>query len=427
MKKSWLFCLFLLVPHTALAQSRVVATIKPLHALVAGVMHGDGDPELLLDGSASPHDAVLRPSQVDAMADADVVFYMDEDMEVFMREAIDSIPMQVKLISMMRTPGLQILPTRRGGIWASEASETANGQLQPQKYSGFSNLDTSQVASSTQALAQQWQQAQRSRQADISSRTNRWSGGGAGGGIGGVGNSYQTNAAAAQRAASQAYQKWDNEQAGMTYEQVQEYLQPEQPHDEYTGYEEEKLAHADLGDDHDGHRHGREDLHVWLNPENAKKMVDVISQVLSELYPGKSAIYQQNARAMKSRIDMQTDRIRQRLSFVRGNKFVVFHDAYQYFENAYGLQSAGSVLVRPDRMPGARHLSRLRDAMERAGVVCVFSEPQFDSRLIDSLTEGMNVRVGVLDPMGTNLPAGEDMYFELNDQLTQSFENCVGF
>ena len=109
----------------------------------------------------------------------------------------------------------------------------------------------------------------------------------------------------------------------------------------------------------------------------------------------------------------------------RGVPFIVFHDAYRYFEDRFGLSAAGSVVVTPERMPGARRISELREKVEELGVVCVFDEPQFDKRLVQTVVEGSDVRVGTVDPLGASIEDGPELYFTLLHNMATAFAECL--
>ena len=168
------------------------------------------------------------------------------------------------------------------------------------------------------------------------------------------------------------------------------------------------------------------DAHIWLNPGNAKRMGAAIADALSALDPAHAHIYRRNAQQLERRIDAMDRRIASRLAPVRTTRFVVFHDAFQYFEAYYGLNSVGSVSVSPDRAPSAKRIKALRTAIEERGVRCVFREPRFESALVRVLLEGTGARSGVLDPLGSDVTPGPDAYFELMDANTDALVACLG-
>ncbi|TFH40955.1 MAG: zinc ABC transporter substrate-binding protein, partial [Lysobacterales bacterium] len=180
--------------------------------------------------------------------------------------------------------------------------------------------------------------------------------------------------------------------------------------------------------DEQSHAHDEQhgfDTHIWLKPFNAKLIVTAIAEELSALDPENAALYRLNAQRARSRIDVMETRIASRLAPVRATPFVVFHDAFQYFENNFGLNSVGSVTVSPDRVPSAQRIKALRAAIKESGVRCVFREPRFESALMRVLLEDSNTRSSVLDPLGSDVAPGPDAYFELMDSNTDSLIACL--
>ena len=192
-------------------------------------------------------------------------------------------------------------------------------------------------------------------------------------------------------------------------------------------HEHEEGAH-DEGDhddaDHD-HEHGEGDMHFWLDPVNAKLMVTEIAAVLAEADPENAAAYAANAEAELVRLDQLSEEIRQTLAPVAGKPFVVFHDAYQYFETRFGLTIAGSITVSPDAMPGAARVDALRAKVSELGATCVFAEPNFEPDVINTIIEGSGAKAGTLDPEGAALTEGPDLYPELLRGLAAGLKACL--
>ena len=190
-------------------------------------------------------------------------------------------------------------------------------------------------------------------------------------------------------------------------------------------HDDESEVHMDEHEDH-GHGHDEFDMHIWLEPENAKRIVTVVADALVRIDPANGETWRNNAGKMAMRIDTKAAELRERLASVQERPFVVFHDGYGYFEHAFGLQGFGAVAVDPSRPVGARRLTELREALEHHQVACVFTEAQFRPELVQTLIEGTDVGSEVLDPIGATIPAGPDAWFELMDNLALSFEQCLG-
>lgn len=303
-----------LMTGTTMAAPNVVASIKPVHSLVAAVMEGVGEPKLLVTGNASPHTYALRPSDAGALEAADIVFWTGHGMELFLADALNTLAADATSIEFAEVDGLALLPVREGGAFAEHAHEEG-----------------------------------------------------------------------------------------------------EHAHEE----------HAKETGDHD-HAEGEADLHFWLDPANAKVMVTAIADTLSAADPENAAAYAANAERELAELDALTAELQQTLAPVAGEPFIVFHDAYQYFENRFGLTLAGSITVSPEATPGAQRIGELKARVTELGATCVFAEPQFEPAIISAITEGTEARSGVLDPEGGLLTAGPDLYPQLLRGLAVSLVECLG-
>ncbi len=303
----------LAVPARAL--DGVVASIKPVHSLVAAVMEGVGEPALIVRGSGSEHVHSLRPSDARALENATVVFRVGEHMETFLNAPLKSLAADALVVSLEDAPGLTLLDFREGGPFEAHSHGDDHGD-------------------------------------------------------GGH----------------------------------------DQDHD---------------GDGHAGHDHGEHDLHFWLDPENARMAVTEIARVLSDVDPANAQRYAANAQAYSGRLDGLIAEVTATVEPVRTRPSIVFHDAYQYFEKRFGMNVAGSITVSPEVLPGAHRLSEIRAKVKELGAVCVFSEPQFEPKLVSVVIEGTDARTGVLDPLGAAIPDGPELYFELISDLGKSFADCL--
>lgn len=183
--------------------------------------------------------------------------------------------------------------------------------------------------------------------------------------------------------------------------------------------------HAHEGHDHGEEEHGGTDMHLWLDPTNAKAMAAEIAKSLSEVDPANKGTYEANLAALNGDIDALDTEIAAQLKPVLEKPFIVFHDAYQYFEKRYGVRVAGSVTVSPESMPGAERLSTIHAKIAELGAACVFAEPQFEPKLIGVVAEGTAAKSGVLDPEGGALDAGPALYGQLMRNLATSMSTCL--
>lgn len=183
------------------------------------------------------------------------------------------------------------------------------------------------------------------------------------------------------------------------------------------------------------HRHAHEardraderakDSHVWLDPDNAKAIGLYVGVVLGERYPQHAAQFKANAERLSAQIDTLTAELEAATLPLRDRPFVVFHDAYQYFDDRFDLDAVGSITVSPDVQPSAKRLTELRQKIRSLQAVCVFAEPLFQSGLVAALTEGTDARAGTLDPEGMSLEPGPQLYFSLMRNLAASLKACL--
>lgn len=188
--------------------------------------------------------------------------------------------------------------------------------------------------------------------------------------------------------------------------------------------------HAEEGHEHEEHGHAHEegegDMHFWLDPENAKLMVTDIAKVLSAADPDNAAKYNANAETEIAALGALETEINASLIGVKDKPFIVFHDAYQYFEKRFGLDVAGSITVSPEVMPGAARVDQLRTKVKELGATCVFAEPNFEPTIVKTIIEGTNAKAGVLDPEGSALTEGPDLYANLLRALATGLVDCLG-
>lgn len=180
-----------------------------------------------------------------------------------------------------------------------------------------------------------------------------------------------------------------------------------------------------LEHDSHAHGHGNMDTHLWLSPYNARRIVSAVADELAELDQSNAERYRINAAMLERRITSLEDAIQGQLASVREIPYIVFHDAYRYFEEAFSLHSVGAIAVSPERRPGARRIVEIRQAIRDSGAACVFSEPQFRPNIVEVVLEGSNAHHGVLDPLGASLTPGKEQWFGLMQGLADSLVACL--
>ena len=177
--------------------------------------------------------------------------------------------------------------------------------------------------------------------------------------------------------------------------------------------------------DDDDHAHAAHDPHAWLDPENARLWLGAIAEDLAALDPEDAAAYRANAVAGQAEIDALVAEIDATLAPVRGQSFIVFHDAYQYFENRFDFPAAGAISLSDAVRPGPARVRQIHDRVAEAGVTCVLAEPQFNPDLIATVLDGTDARSATLDPLGAGLTPGPDLYPELLRDLAGTLAGCL--
>lgn len=195
-------------------------------------------------------------------------------------------------------------------------------------------------------------------------------------------------------------------------------------HDHGDSHSEEAAHDHDHDHDH-GHDHGAVDAHAWLSPSNAILWLDAIAIHLSAADPANAAVYEANAEAGRDELTALSAEVDAILEPVRGRPYVVFHDAYQYFEKSFDIPSAGAISISDATDPSPARIAALQEEVARIGVVCVLAEPQFNRALVDTVADGLEVRSAVLDPLGVGIEPGPELYPTLIRDLATALAGCL--
>ncbi|MBY8935429.1 zinc ABC transporter substrate-binding protein [Pseudomonas fluorescens] len=191
-------------------------------------------------------------------------------------------------------------------------------------------------------------------------------------------------------------------------------------------FAEDSHSHAEEADEHDhDHRPGSLDAHLWLSPVNARVIADKMAADLSTADPANAERYQSNAKAFDERLDALDQRLKKRLASVEGKPYFVFHEAFDYFEEAYGLKHAGVFSVAAEVQPGAQHVAAMRKRLQEVGKTCVFSEPPLRPRLAETLVAGLPVKLAELDALGGYTPATAQGYEQVLEKLGNDLAGCL--
>ena len=191
-------------------------------------------------------------------------------------------------------------------------------------------------------------------------------------------------------------------------------------------FAEDSHSHAEEADEHDhDHRPGSLDAHLWLSPVNARVIAAKMATDLSAADPANAACYQSNLKAFDERLDALDLRLKARLAGIAGKPYFVFHEAFDYFEEAYGLKHTGVFSVAAEVQPGAQHVAAMRTRLQEVGKTCVFSEPPLRPRLAETLVAGLPVKLAELDALGGYTPATAQGYEQVLEKLGNDLAGCL--
>lgn len=316
------------------AAPNVVVSIKPIHSLVSAVMQGVGEPALIVKGGASPHSFALRPSDAQAIENADLVFWVGPGLETFLDGPLESLAGNANVVELSEANGIELLELREGVTFDEHDHDD-------------------------------------------------------------------------EHADEEGHDDHDHEM------------------DDDDEHDHEDADHDHEDEVHQDHLHDEGDPHLWLDPQNAIAIVNVVADALAEADAENAATYLANAEAEVALLEDLTAELTAELETVAGHPFVVFHDGYHYFEYRFGVEAAGSITVSPESAPGARRIAEIREKIAQLDAACVFSEPQFEPALVATVIEGTNARSGVLDPLGAELEDGPDLYPTLLRNMAASMKACL--
>ncbi|CUI58385.1 High-affinity zinc uptake system protein ZnuA precursor [Cognatishimia activa] len=333
----------------------VVADIAPIHSLVARVMQGVGEPTMIMQQGASPHGYTLRPSEAAALQDADVVFWVGEELSPWLEDAVENLARDAHSVELLHTEGTNLLNFREEVVFGEHGDHDDHGH--EDKHADHDH-----------------------------------------------GHGHDDHHGEENHA--------DHDEHG----HEEGHKDHDDHHDEH---KEEHAGHDDHGHDHDG-----ADPHAWLSPDNAINWLKVIAEELSEHDQANAELYATNAAAGATEIAAASEAIAAKLAPMTDGRYLVFHDAYQYFEATYGIQATGSLHLSDATPPSAARLVELQEEIKEHGISCVFAEPQFNDDLVAAITpEGTNR--GILDPLATDIPAGPALYTAWLNGMAQAVVDCI--
>ncbi|KKJ75713.1 hypothetical protein WH95_17140 [Kiloniella litopenaei] len=360
---------------------KVAVSILPIHSLVQSVMEGVGEPELIMDKSASPHGYSLRPSQVRALNDSDMVVWVGEGLETFLKKPLSQQEGKKTVLELMNIKGITLHENRSSGQWEHDHNHGDDEHDDHDDHGGHDHEEEHEHGGEHDHAAEH-----------------------------------------------------DHDE---THDHDHEKDHDGHAHDEHAHDEDHAHEHNDEehhNDEHDGdhvheedhdHDHGQFDPHIWLSIDNAKAIVARVGDELAKIDPEHAATYQANVKKVTADLGVLKQDLDGQLSVVQDKPYLVFHDAYQYFEKEFSLSAVGSVTIDAERKPGAKRITELREVIRERKAACIFKEPQFKPVVVDVLAENLDTNIGELDPLGSNLAKGPKAYNSLMTSLGDNLVSCL--
>ncbi|WP_282093094.1 zinc ABC transporter substrate-binding protein [Epibacterium ulvae] len=352
---------------------RVATDIAPIHGLVSQVMKDLGEPDLIIRPGASPHSYALRPSEARALSQADLVVWIGEGLAPWLEPSIEQLATNAHVLELLALPSTTILPYREGATFETHDHD---------EHDAHDDHGHDEDHKDHEGHDEHSEHAHDEHNHDEHAKHNE------------------------EHESHDAHPEHD-----------------EHAHDEH--HQDEHADHDKKHDDHHGHGHSAGDPHVWLSPENAITWLSVIAEELSELDPENASKYQKNAQEGIAKIQQTKADLAPQLSNIADKSFVVFHDAYQYFEISFGVTAAGAISLGDASDPSPARIAEVRDTVRDLNVACAFREPQYNSGLVDTVLEGTEAKALILDPLGTKLELGSDFYPELLQEMGKTLIACV--
>lgn len=327
---------------------KVAVDIAPVHSLVAQVMDGVGDPKLIVQPGASPHEYNLRPSEASALQEADLVFWIGDDLTPWLEDALGTLAADATVVSLLHADGTKLLEFREGALFEAHDHGHHDEHGEHDDHGDGAHADHADE-----------------------------------------------------------------------HDEHKEHAHEHDAHKEHDEHGEE--AH----EDHHGHHHGDHDPHAWLSPQNAGVWLNVIAAQLSEADPDNASAYFANAAAARGALETLAAEVNATLEPVRGGSFIVFHDAYQYFETDFDFPAAGAISIGDASEPSPARIAEIQGRIQNEGVDCVLAEPQFNPGIVATVLDGTDANTDVIDPLGAELEPGAELYNQLISNMAKTLSGCL--
>tara|TARA_R110002049_G_C9135516_1_gene559257 strand:- start:153 stop:1361 length:1209 start_codon:yes stop_codon:yes gene_type:complete len=376
----------------------VATDIAPVHALVSQVMEGVGTPDLIVPPRSSPHGYAMRPSEARALSGADLVVWVGPLLTPWLADPLESLASSASHLALLEQPGTRVLAFREGATFEAhdhgdEGDEDHGGEEHAEK--GDDQETHDHDAHGDEAHEEYHHEKHDDEEHDHEEHDDE-----------------------------------EHDHEGHDHEQHDHDAHGHEGHDD-AGQDDaghDAPAPDDGHDDHghdEAHAHSGVDPHVWLDPQNGQLWLGQIAEALAELDPDNAAQYRENAAAAQAELAALEEDIAKTLAPVKSRPFIVFHDAYHYFEARFDIEARGAISENDARAPGAARVSELRDLVAESGAKCVFAEPQFNPGLIAAVTEGQGTGTGTLDPLGADLEPGAALYADLLRGMAENMAACL--
>jgi zinc transport system substrate-binding protein len=358
----------------------VISTIQPINSLVSAVIGNTGKTISIIPAEQSPHDFKLKPSDVKVLQNGNIIFYVSNHLESSVTKVFKNLPKNIKLINLMEESGINHLAIRDNAAW--ERHDHHGDDHDDHDKHGKKHDDHDDHEKHGKKHDDHDDHEKHGKKHDDHD---------------------------------------DHDKHGKKHDDHDDHDKHGKKHDDHDDHDKHGKKH----DDHDDHEK-EDDVHIWLSPDNAIKIVQKVNKVLSLYFPENSKIYNENTTKFIDKIRNLKMELIKELSPIKNKPYIVFHDAYQYFEKTFELNAVGSVALEGDIASSPKQISFIKDKIIKSKASCVFQEPQFDSKLVKIVVEGTNAKTGTLDPLGVNITGNKDFYLQLLTNMAKSLKECLG-
>lgn len=384
-----------LMAGTALAEVPSVAVdIAPVHSIVARVMDGVGTPNLIVQPGASPHEYSLRPSEAAALQDADVVFWMGEDLTPWLEGALETLSSGASVTALLEADGTTLLDFREGALFEAHM----HGDDDHDDHDDHGHGDDEHAHDDDGHDDHADEHDDHDHEEEVHAHDD---------------HDHDEHA-------------HDDDAHGDDHEEHAHEEHDDHAHDdEHEGHDHaDDHSEHDHADDHSGHDHGEHDPHAWLSPANAAAWLNIIASQLSAADPDNAGAYFANAAAGGAELEALMAEVSAILESARGTSFIVFHDAYQYFEADFDFSASGAISLSDATDPSPARIADIQGRVRDEGVDCVLAEPQFNPGLVETVLDGTDASTGVIDPLGSTLEPGPALYPQLIRNMATTLAEC---